>query len=92
MNISKKFTAKERREIINEESLARAKNVGGDTYEQYKTEFEFLKSLDDNEEAVYYIDFTAKGTNSFGATIQTNFSATVINNDEYSIVNLKKKD
>lgn len=102
MNIAKTFTAGERKKVMNEASIKEmekslkereAYGMDNTSYklllEQTKKETEFLKSKDDNFEAVYYIDFVARGSNSFGAIIKKDYSATVLNDGSFTVVHLK---
>ncbi len=60
---------------------------------------EFLKRLEkqynftqnykgDNNEAGYYVNFVAKGTNSFGAVIQSSYEAFVLNDEEKTTISV----
>ena len=56
-------------------------------------EITFLeKQTDENKEAVYYVDFVAKGTNSFGGIIQSKYSATVLNDENLTVLSISKND
>ena len=50
------------------------------------------KQTDENKEAVYYVDFVAKGTNSFGGIIQSKYSATVLNDENLTVLSISKND
>ena len=90
MNIKKTFTVGERKKVMNEESLKRKIELGmTDLVEQTKKEIENLKDKDDNLEAVYYVDFIARGSNKFGAIIKSRFSATVLNDEKLTVVHFK---
>ncbi len=94
MKIKKRFSVAERRKTINDDFLASAKKLNDpELLFQAETEYNFLKNqTDDNKDATYYVDFVAKGTNSFGATIQNTYSATVVNDDNLTVVHLKSKN
>jgi len=90
MKIKKTITVGERKKTMTKEYLEKVKGLSDDLYNQAKTELEFLdKQTDPNKEAVYYVDFEAMGTNSFGALIKNKFSATVLNDENYTVVHLK---
>ena len=102
MNIKKTITVGERKKVMNEgrlielEDLYKKRGWCGDPTEeiqkmlnQQKMEMEFLKNKDDNLEAVYYVDFIARGSNKFGAIIKANYSATVLNDDNLTVVHFK---
>ena len=90
MNIKKTITVGERRKFMNEDKLKDVVRLGAkDLEEQMKKEIEFLKYKDDNLEAVYYVDFIARGSNKFGAIIKANYSATVLNDDNLTVVHFK---
>jgi len=40
-------------------------------------------------EAVYYVDFVARGSNKFGAIIKGKYSATVLNDENRTVVHFK---
>jgi len=91
MKIKKTISVGERKEIITAEKLKKVYETLGDSklFNQYKTEFEFLqKQTDDEKEAVYYVDFVVRGENSLGA-IKKEYSATVLNDEKLTVVNLK---
>ena len=96
MEINKKFTVKERKLVMNDDKLTEIidlKQRGGDVdhlIAQMKKEIDFLKYKDDNMEAVYYVRFKARGANSFGAIILSTYSATILNDENLTVVNLKK--
>jgi hypothetical protein len=98
MSIKKTFSVAERKQNVNEEQLENVRKLNEqlpseDLLNQIETEFGFLKrQTDDNKDAVYYVDFVAKGTNSFGGIIQSNYSATVLNDENYTVVGLKSMD
>ncbi len=90
MNIKKTITVGERRKFMNEDKLKDVVRLGAkDLEEQMKKEIEFLKYKDDNLEAVYYVDFIARASNKFGAIIKVKYSATVLNDDNLTVVHFK---
>lgn len=98
MNVSKTFTVKERKETTTKESLDNIREINKqlpseDLLKHIETEYNFLeKQTDENKEAVYYVDFVAKGTNSFGGIIQSKYSATVLNDDNLTVLSISKND
>lgn len=95
MNIGKTIIAGERKKVMNEDFLKNIENYKGKddwdkTIEQTKREIEFLKDKDNDYEAVYYVDFVARGSNSFGAIIKNNYSATILNDENLTVVHLTK--
>ncbi|MFA5299512.1 MAG: hypothetical protein WC389_15085 [Lutibacter sp.] len=98
MNIKKTFSVAERSKTVNEEQLNKVRELNKelpspDLLNQIETEYAYLqKQTDENKDAVYYVDFVAKGTNSYGGIIQSNYSATVINDDDFTVVGLKSMD
>ena len=92
MKIKKTITVGERKKIMTSEKLKEVYDLMGESelYNQYKTEFEFLqKQNEDNKEAVYYVDFIARGENGFGAIIKNEYSATVLNDENLTVVHFK---
>ena len=50
--------------------------------ERLEKEFNFIKTYKgDKNEAEYYVEFVAKGTNSYGAIIQSKYEALVLNDE-----------
>ncbi|RTY80625.1 hypothetical protein EKL97_10165 [Flavobacterium sp. LS1P28] len=98
MNISKTFTVKERKKTTTLESLNEIREINKqlpseDLLKHIETEYNFLeKQTDENKEAVYYVDFIAKGTNSFGGIIQSKYSATVLNDENLTVLSISKND
>jgi hypothetical protein len=98
MNVSKTFTVKERKETTTKESLDNIREINKqlpseDLLKHIETEYNFLeKQTDENKEAVYYVDFVSKGTNSFGGIIQSKYSATVLNDDNLTVLSISKND
>ena len=98
MNISKTFSVKERKETTTKESLEKIREINNqipseDLLKHIETEYDFLeKQTDENKEAVYYVDFVAKGTNSFGGIIQSKYSATVLNDENLTVLSISKND
>ena len=98
MNISKTFTVKERKQTTTLKSLNEIKEINKqlpseDLLKHIETEYNFLeKQTDENKEAVYYVDFVAKGTNSFGGIIQSKYSATVLNDENLTVLSISKND
>jgi len=95
MEITETFNVKQRKEIINEEKLNEIKEMSKeidvtDLLNHTEKELAFLnKQTDNTKEAVYYVNFTAKGKNSFGATVKNDYSVTVLNDDIYTVLSLK---
>lgn len=86
---------KERKEIITAEEVAELKAIPAEVEgaaqlaESFETEHNFLKKqTDDNKDAIYFVDFVAKGTNTFGAKIQGKYQATVLNDENFTVVSL----
>ncbi len=91
MDINKTFTVGERKKIINEEYLKEVTELGmTDAIEQANIEIEFLKYKDDNMEGVFYVRFVARGSNKFGTIIKTKYTATVLNDDNRTVVYFKQ--
>lgn len=93
MNIKKTISVGERKEVITAEKLKEVYGTLGDSklFKQYQTEFKFLqKQTDDNKDAVYYVDFVVRGENSYGAIIKKEYTATVLNDEEYTVVSFKE--
>jgi hypothetical protein len=60
--------------------------------EKYQKEYSFINNSTDNEKtAIYIVYLTAKGTNSFGAVIQSKYTVKVLNNKNYDIMYIKEK-
>ncbi len=56
-------------------------------------QFEFTENYKgNNSEAAYYVNFIAKGTNSFGAIIQSSYEAFVLNNDDKTTLSVTEID
>ncbi len=104
MSITEKITAGERKKIMNEKKLKEFEEMFNNSQsstnkkqiesilKQKKTEYEFLKSKDDSFEAIYYVGFVARGSNSFGAIIKNNYSAVVLNDEKFTVVHLKEME
>lgn len=94
MGISKTFTVAERKKTMNEEKLKelREKEYLNKFVPQVEKEVAFLKGKDDNMDAVFYVDFVARGSNSFGAIVKNNYSATVLNDENRTVVHFKSMD
>ena len=91
MEINKTFTVGERKKVMNDERLKKAEELGmTGLVKQTKKEMEFLKYKDDNMEGVYYVRFTARGSNKFGAIIKATYSATVLNDDDRTVAHFKQ--
>jgi len=61
-----------------------------DLVERMKKEKSFLdKQTNENAIAVYDVKFIAKGTNSFGAKIQTEYSASVLADENFTVLSVK---
>lgn len=92
MKVLTTISVKERKLIVTEEMLHKVRELNTKTsndalLKQVETEYNFLnKQGDDSKDALYNIEFIAKGTNSFGATIQNRYSVDVLNNDEFTIL------
>ncbi|WP_271730121.1 hypothetical protein [Aquimarina algiphila] len=95
MTIKKTIPVKERKKTITKEYLDKVKKLNKELdspelLHQAQTELDYLeKQTDENADAVYYVDFVAKGENSFGGTIQNTYSATVLNDDKYTVLKVK---
>ena len=98
MNIKKTFSVAERKKTVNEKQLQKVRELNEqmpspDLLNQVETEYSFLQNqTDENKDAVYYIDFVAKGTNSYGGVIQNKYSATVVNDDNLTVVGIKSME
>jgi hypothetical protein len=98
MNIIKTITVAERKKTVNEESLNRVRELdkelpSPDLLYQLETEYAFLqRQADENKEATYYVDFIAKGTNSFGGVIQNKYSATVLNDENLTVFTVSENN
>lgn len=96
MNVKKTIKAGERKEVMNEKRISDLNEFSGPgsdevsgMIEQTKIEIEFLKHLDDNYDAVLYVDFVARGSNQYGAIVKNNYSATVLNDENRTVVHFK---
>ncbi|MAP55123.1 MAG: hypothetical protein CL605_09495 [Altibacter sp.] len=98
MNINKTITVVERKKTMNEEYLNKVRELNeqlpsSDLLNQAETEYAFLQEqTDENKEAVYYVDFVAKGTNSFGGVVQNKYSATVLNDENLTVFRVSGND
>ncbi len=98
MNIKNTISVAERKKTMNEEHLNKVRELNEELpspelLNQAETEYAFLqKQTDENKDAVYYVDFIAKGTNSFGGIIQNKYSATIVNDDNLTVVGLSRND
>ena len=98
MNIKKTFTVAERKNTVNKVHLDKVREVNKelpspDLLFQAETEYAFLqKQTDENKEATYYVDFVAKGTNSFGGVIQNKYSTTVLNDENLTVFRISGND
>ncbi len=96
MNIKETFSVKNRKETINAGYLDKVRKLNEKMaspvlLKNAETEYTFLQQqTDEYKDAVYRIDFTAKGSNSFGGIIQSNYSVTVINDDSLTVLNVSK--
>lgn len=93
MVITDTFSVKNRREVLNDETY---KKIIDNPYTSSQMHFltkelySYLqKQTDENKDAIYYIDFNARGTNTFGAKVLNNYSVTVLNDENYTILLLK---
>lgn len=58
----------------------------------YQKEIKFINSgTNENDIAIYSVYLTAKGTNSFGAIIQSKYVVKVLNNDIKDVVYINEK-
>ncbi|MDN3643748.1 hypothetical protein QWY87_13610 [Lutimonas halocynthiae] len=90
MEIKKTIKAGERKKTMNEAQLKRFTELGmTDLINQSKQEIPFLKNLDDDYDAVFYVDFVARGSNKFGGIITNKYSATVLNDENRTVVHFK---
>ena len=59
---------------------------------KYQKKYDFINSeIDENKIAYYIFYLTAKGTNSFGAVIQSKYAIEVLNNENNDIIYIKEK-
>ena len=56
---------------------------------QLKKEMDFLKDKDVDHIAVYYVDFVVRSSDKTGATIKNEYSATVLNDENLTVVHIK---
>ena len=102
MKISKSISVGERKKVMNAQRLKELidlrKNfaeIGMDTDDiiasekQLKIEMDFLKKKDDADEAVYYVDFVVQSSNKIDPIIKKEYSATVLNDEQLTVVHLK---
>ena len=102
MKISKSITVGERKKVMNAQRLNELmdlrKNFAGigmatddiiSSEKQLKIEMEFLKEKDDADEAVYYVDFVVRSSNKIDTFIKKEYSATVLNDEQLTVVHLK---
>jgi hypothetical protein len=98
MNIKNTISVSERKKTMNEEHLNKVRELNKELpspelLNQAEIEYAFLKEqTDENKDAVYYVDFIAKGTNSFGGVIQNKYSATIVNDDSLTVVGLSRNE
>ena len=98
MDLAESFTVKERRKVSTQESLEEIREINKtlpspDLLKRMETEYNFLKNqTDENKTALYRYDFVAKGTNSFGGIIQSKYSVDVLNDENYTVLNVSKND
>lgn len=90
IEIKKTFNVADRKTTFNEEHLKEIIELGMDDYaNQMRIEIEFLKSKDTNEIAVFYVDFVIREYNSSGEKVLNDYSATVLNDELFSVVHIK---
>jgi len=66
--------------------------TSGDEKANYQKEYNFVNSeKDENKIAFYNVYLTAKGTNSFGAIIQSKYSVKVLNNENIDVVYINER-
>jgi hypothetical protein len=91
MNIKSTISVDDVKKRINLKSLNEFKKlINAESSQEYKdflTQFEKNYNFIENytgpkNEAEYYVTFVAKGTNSFGAIIQSSYEAHVLNDDD----------
>lgn len=98
MTLAKSFTVKERKETVTKSDLEKMRELNKsvpseDLLHRMETEYSFLeKQSDENKTALYRYDFVAKGTNSFGGVIQSKYSADVLNDENFTVLNISKND
>ena len=64
----------------------------GSEKDNYQKEYDFINSgTNENETAIYSVYLTAKGTNSFGAIIQSKYVVKILNNDSKDVVYINEK-
>lgn len=92
------YSVKERRQKITKATLEEMRELNKtipspELLSRMETEFFFLeKQTDENKIAIYRYNFIAKGTNSYGGTIQTKYSADVLNDENYTALSVSKND
>ena len=95
MEITETFTVKQRKEIITKDVIDDLRKIGKriditDFLICVEREFSFLsKQTDNDKEAIYFVDFSARGKNSFGVIVKNDYSATILNDKGSSILSLK---
>jgi len=102
INIKSTITVGERKKVMNEQRLKelielRSKfiEIGMATDDitsseiQLKKEMDFLKDKDVDHIAVYYVDFVVRSSDKTGATIKNEYSATVLNDENLTVVHIK---
>lgn len=98
MDLVKSFTVKERKENISKANLEEMRELNKtipspDLLERMETEFSYLENqTDENKIALYRYNFVAKGTNSFGGIIQSKYSTDVLNDKNYTVLNISNND
>jgi hypothetical protein len=66
--------------------------TSGEEKAKYQKEYDFINNNTDNDKtAIYIVYLTAKGTNSFGAVIQSKYSVKVLNNENIDIIYVNEK-
>ncbi len=85
-DLKKRFTTKDLKQLIKDyKELDKGYEDGqnhNDLIFAFENYYKFLeKNNDEKKEALYYVDFVSKGTNSYGAIIQSRYEAQVLNDD-----------
>lgn len=85
-DLKKRFTIKDLKQLIKDYKELDKGYEDGQNHDDLvfvlENYLKFLeKNIDEKKDAIYYVDFVSKGTNSYGAIIQSNYEAQVLNDD-----------
>ena len=97
MNVTEEISVSERRKVINDKFLNKTKELSSKTNSardiliSAQKEYDFLnKQTDKNKTALFYYDFIFEATNSFGGVIKNKYFVSVLNDDNYTVLRVRK--